>query len=645
MSQFNLNKYLIKQPYPSSKYYPYPEPTNTYGVNPLTLNSIQNVDIDDLQQIFAKGISDERDSKATQKILTKKLFEESQQLKDIKAAIQEAKLNQMRCQQIEQKQMLKLQDIIKDAEKDEMIYATLEKERQKQKEIDDKKQKEYLKTKGMILEQIREKERLKEEDAKKEYEKDQIETKRLMDQILEEDRREKEKEERKKEINKQYMLATMAEREARKRRELEDEILENAQMKKYLDEKAKRESGIKAQKDALQAEKDRIFKKLSEDNAREKAEKDYWENVRNELQILRDEKKRRLADLEEREKRRKMREDVINSALIQMKEKQKKKEDEAKMEEEFKKQLKEQYALEAKKEVENMEKRKLKEKEFQEEVERLWKIKLDQYRTQKEQEIKELEEQKRREEEERILIEQEKVRLIKENEEILRKYNTNSYNKLIQIVKHPYISKMNIEKTPKNKDIIYNNIFGNLNPNPPSVYPKYTHIKNFVYDINIQDIHKNLNMVNYPMYNATMNNNYDTYPTESEYRLWMKKNNQKFMQYAGGSPIRENTCYLKNAPRMRDIINMQNQTGENFGKVTSSSMLPEINSFRSFANKPGTSYEKSRMNYNIVNQPMRSVNNFTLERNDVHDRIMTDGNINNNNTQRFEGNQKVAEMI
>ena len=645
MSQFNLNKYLIKQPYPSSKYYPYPEPTNTYGVNPLTLNSIQNVDIDDLQQIFAKGISDERDSKATQKILTKKLFEESQQLKDIKAAIQEAKLNQMRCQQIEQKQMLKLQDIIKDAEKDEMIYATLEKERQKQKEIDDKKQKEYLKTKGMILEQIREKERLKEEDAKKEYEKDQIETKRLMDQILEEDRREKEKEERKKEINKQYMLATMAEREARKRRELEDEILENAQMKKYLDEKAKRESGIKAQKDALQAEKDRIFKKLSEDNAREKAEKDYWENVRNELQILRDEKKRRLADLEEREKRRKMREDVINSALIQMKEKQKKKEDEAKMEEEFKKQLKEQYALEAKKEVENMEKRKLKEKEFQEEVERLWKIKLDQYRTQKEQEIKELEEQKRREEEERILIEQEKVRLIKENEEILRKYNTNSYNKLIQIVKHPYISKMNIEKTPKNKDIIYNNIFGNLNPNPPSVYPKYTHIKNFVYDINIQDIHKNLNMGNYPMYNATMNNNYDTYPTESEYRLWMKKNNQKFMQYAGGSPIRENTCYLKNAPRMRDVINMQNQTGENFGKVTSSSMLPEINSFRSFANKPGTSYEKSRMNYNIVNQPMRSVNNFTLERNDVHDRIMTDGNINNNNTQRFEGNQKVAEMI
>ena len=644
MSQFNLNKYQIKQPYPSSKYYPYPEPTNTYGVNPLTLNSIQNVDIDDLQHIFSKGISDERDSKLSKKILTKKLFEESQQLKDIKAAIQEAKLNQIRCQQIEQKQMIKLQNIIKDAEKDEVIWSNLEKERQIQKEIDDKKQKEYFKTKGMILEQIREKERLKEEEAKKEYERDQIETKRIMDRILEENKREKENEERKKEINKQFMLASMAQREERKRREIEDEILENEEMRKYLEEKAKRESGIKAQKDAIQAEKDRIFKKLSDDNAREKAEKDYWESVRNELQILRDEKKRRLADLEEREKRRKMREDVINSALIQMKEKQKKKEDEAKMEEIFKKELKEQYALEAKKEMENMEKRKLKEKEFQEEVERLWKIRLEQYRAQKEQDIKELEEQKRREEEEKILIEQEKIRLIKENEDLLRKYNSNSYNKLIQIVQHPYISKMNMERTPKNKDIIYNNIFGNLNPNPPSVYPKYTHIKNFVYDINIQDIHKNLNMSNYPMYNATLNNNYDTYPKEGEYRIWMNKNNQKVMQYAGGSPIRENTCYLKNAPRMRDVINMQNQTGENFGKVYSSSMLPEINSFRSFANKPGTSYEKSRMNFNIVNQPMRSNNNFTLERNDGHERVMTEENI-NTNKQRFEGNERVADMI
>jgi len=274
MSHFNLNKYQIKQEYPSSKYYPYPEPTNTFGVNPLTLNSIKTVDIDNLQQIFSKGISDERDSKLSKKILKKKLFEESQQLKDVKLAIEEAKLNQMRCMQIQQKQIMKLQNIVKDAEEDEMIYANLEKERQKQKEIDDKRQADYLKMKGVNLAQMKEKERLREEESRKEYERDQIESKKIMDRILEENKREKELEEKKKEINKQYMMATLAEKEARKQREIEDDILEKAQMRKYLEEKAKRESGIKAQKDALQAEKDRIFKKLSEANAKEKAEKD-----------------------------------------------------------------------------------------------------------------------------------------------------------------------------------------------------------------------------------------------------------------------------------------------------------------------------------------------------------------------------------
>ena len=630
MSQFNLNKYQIKQPYPSASYYPYPEPTNTYGVNPLTLNSIRNLDVDDLQHVFSKGISDERDKEKTKKILIKKLYTENQEIKDIKLAIEEAKLNQTRCKQIQQKQILQLQKLVKDSEEDEMLYETLKRERSKEKEIEDKKQRDFLNMKKVNLEMIKEKERLKLEEGKKEYERDSKEAERIMNKILEEDRLKKEMEDRKTQISYKYMLQSMADREAKKQRDLENDLLEEEQIKKYLSDKAKRESGIKAEKDAIQAEKDRIFKKLSDDNAREKAEKDYWENVRNELQILRDEKKRRLADLEEKEKRRKMREDVINSSLNQLKEKQRKKEEEEKMEEEFKRQVKEQFALEAQKEVENMEKRKAKEKAFQDEVERLWKIRLEQYHAQKQQEIEELEKQKRKEEEEKILIEQEKIRLIKENEEILRKYNTNTYNKLIQIVNHPYQSKMNLNIPQREKhDVIYNNIFGNINPNPPSVYPKYTHIKNHVYDINVQDINKNLNMSNYPMYNATLNNNYDTYPKEGEYRIMMARNNEKYMKYAGGSPIRENTCYLKNAPRMRDVMNMQNQTSSNFGNVTNSNLLPQIQSFRS-SNKPSTSYDKSR-NFNFGN-------NLT-ERNN-HGRVLTEGNITDN---RF-ANQKVPEF-
>ena len=270
MSQFNLNKYQIKQPYPSASYYPYPEPTNTFGVNPLTLNSIRNLDVDDLQHVFSKGISDERDKEKTKKILIKKLYTESQEIKDIKLAIEEAKLNQTRCKQIQQKQILQLQKLVKDSEEDEMLYETLRRERSKEKEVEDKKQRDFLNMKKVNLEMIKEKERLKLEEGKKEYERDSKEAERIMNKILEEDRLKKEMEDRKTEISYKHMLQSIADREAKKQRDLENDLLEEEQIKKYLSDKAKRESGLKAEKDAIQAEKDRIFKKLSDDNAREK---------------------------------------------------------------------------------------------------------------------------------------------------------------------------------------------------------------------------------------------------------------------------------------------------------------------------------------------------------------------------------------
>ena len=80
---------------------------------------------------------------------------------------------------------------------------------------------------------------------------------------------------------------------------------------------------------------------------------------------------------------------------------------------------------------------------------------------------------------------------------------------------------------------------------------------------------------------------------------------------------------------MRDVMNMQNQTSSNFGNVTNSNLLPQIQSFRS-SNKPSTSYDKSR-NFNFGN-------NLT-ERNN-HGRVLTEGNITDN---RF-ANQKVPEF-
>ena len=549
-----INRYLPNYSIPPPNYYPTYPKTETYGLNPLTLKSITNVDVDDLQQIFGKGIGEQKCIIRSQSLTRRHLLENDHELREVQAAINQAKRNQILCRQIEQNQFLKMQNLIKESEEEEAALKQAEIDKKRKKEEEDRKQALWLETRRANLEQMKEKERLKLE-SEKEYERDRLAAEEALRQAYLEDQAAREDFERKKAINKSYMEATMADREARKKRQEEDDRIEDENLRRYLASKAQRDADVQAKKDALQAERDRIFEKLSKEKARQEAENDYWENVRNELTIEREERKRKIQDLEEKARRQKLKEDVLASAIAQMKEKERRKEEEAKLEEEFKRDLALKYEEEAKQEKLMNEKRKQKEIEFNMEVERLWKIRLQQYHAQKEQELKDLEEQKRQEEARRYLIEQEKARLIKENEDVLKKYNTDAYTKLVSSLRPYEIPQKTKEEMfrPAKHDVIYNNIFGNVNPNPPSAYPKYQHIKNYVYDINIQDVNKNLNRCNHRMYNAYLNNNYDAYPSEAEYREQMEKNKQKYIEYAGGPPVRENSCYIKTAPRMSEI--------------------------------------------------------------------------------------------
>ena len=242
-------------------------------------------------------------------------------------------------------------------------------------------------------------------------------------------------------------------------------------------------------------------------------------------------RKAKLQELAEKEKLQRQKEDIINSAIKQMKLKEENKKKEKEMEEEFKRKLMEKFKEDEKLEMLNLQKRKEKEKEMKEEIERQWKLKLEQYQKQKDQELNELLKKKKEEERKRYLIEQEKKRLIHENEKLLKNYYPTGYTKAIN-------SLHNLPPPKKDEnsrhDIIFNNIFGNSNPNKASAYPKYGKIKNFVYDKAIQDLHPNINIINYPMYNATANNDYDSYPSPEEYKKMMDKTGQLNYAYAGG---------------------------------------------------------------------------------------------------------------
>lgn len=111
------------------------------------------------------------------------------------------------------------------------------------------------------------------------------------------------------------------------------------------------------------------------------------------------------------------------------------KEEEAKAEREFKKKLMDKFAEDERLEQLNAQKRKLKELEYKKEIERQWQEKRIQYQNQKELELQELQRQKNEETYKRQIIEQEKMRLIKEHEEILKTFFKKGYDKSVNGLK------------------------------------------------------------------------------------------------------------------------------------------------------------------------------------------------------------------
>ena len=525
------------QPYPSPNYYPYPPPTNTYGLNPTTLKSLKTLDINDLQDVFGKGLQDQNSLIIGEKLEKERIFKEDNDISQIKQSIQRAKLNKILAKQMYQNQMKRIQNIVNDTRTEEQALKDQNLEQDRKNEEEEIKRKERLKNRYLILQQMKEKEILRQE-SKKEYEKDRKDIENIINNIKKEDQLAKEDLERKRKIARTYMENTYARKAEQKRKEKEDEILEKEKERKYLEDMQKREEEFKGQKAKIQEEKDRIFKQLCEQKAQKEAEDDYWENVRNELYLERGNKKRLMEEQAEKEKKERQKEEMIASALLHKKIKEENKIKQQEQEKVFKIKYLEKIKEEEEKDRLNLQKRKQKELELRMEVEKQWQQKLAQYQLQKEEELKNREKLKIQEKARKYMIEQEKQRLIKENEDLLKGYYPLGYQKAIHSLKKDVDINNNNYKTLSNDskhDIIYNNIFGNSNPNKPSSYLNYGKIKNYVYDKNVQDVNNKINRTNYLMYNATANNNYDSYPTPEEYLKLMKQTGQKNFSYAGNT--------------------------------------------------------------------------------------------------------------
>jgi hypothetical protein len=262
------------QPYPSSKYYPFPEPKNTFRLNPLVLPSLKNMNIDDLQDVFGKGIQENRQNTLAEKIENEKMFKENSEIQEIKASIEYAKLNKTRALQMHQNQMKKIQNLIKDTEEDEEVLKKLKLDKLKAKEEEERKKNERIKAKHLIQQQMLEKIKLKEE-SKKEYQKDLSDIQNIMENIRNQDLENLKEDQRKKDITRQYMENAYAEKAEKKRREKEEERLQKEKERQYQQHVSKRENDFNDKKAQIQFEKDKIFEKLCQEEAKRQAERDY----------------------------------------------------------------------------------------------------------------------------------------------------------------------------------------------------------------------------------------------------------------------------------------------------------------------------------------------------------------------------------
>ena len=529
--RYNQKDSIKNIQYRSLANYPYPEPKDTYRLNPLCLQSLKNLDIDDLQDVFGKNIQQQRSYENGQRLQKEIIINDSDEIKELKDAIEHAKLNKVLSRQMNQNLILRKQKLIKEAEEEELVLKEIEDQKKKDEIEKEKKKIEFLKNREINLQQIREK-KLQQEEAEKEYERDKKLVDDIVNKMIEEDIATKKEDQRKKEINKLYMQNAYKERDIIKQKEAEKEKLQEEAIQKYHESVALREKHVAQKKNDLQKQKDKIFNKLCEEEAKRKAEQDYWDTVRSELHMEQDYKKTKLKEKEEEEKRQKMKDDVINSALKQMQFKEMKKKEEEANDAAFREKLLEKYAQDEKLEKEKQEKQRQQLIDIQNAIKKQKEEKYYQYQKLREKELNEYNKYKQEQDAKKYIIEQEKIRLLKENEELLKKYYPIGYYKAKDSLK-------NIQKpsTTTRHDVIYNNIFGNTNPNKSTSYPQYGKIKNYVYDINVQEVNPNINKINYPMYNATANNNYDSYPTPEEYKKMMEKNGQKNYAYAGGEYV------------------------------------------------------------------------------------------------------------
>ena len=205
----------------------------------------------------------------------------------------------------------------------------------------------------------------------------------------------------KQEQSKQDMILSVNEKKALLKRQNELAEYEEELVRRYASQQKERSDELAHLKAQAEAQREAIFQKLAAEEAERRAEQNYIEDLRNNLQVEEMEERARQQERDAAAKKNAQRLELQAAKDYQLKLKAERLEEERRMEMEFKMKMAEKFAEDERLEQMNAQKRRMREQEHKRQIEKLWQEKLAVYQIQREQEweekrVKDAEEEEQR---------------------------------------------------------------------------------------------------------------------------------------------------------------------------------------------------------------------------------------------------------
>jgi hypothetical protein len=316
----------------------------------------------ELERIKLEKLRDEK--------MRQQLKQTSYELRELESKLREAYVSKERHAQMAEKEAHKFDDMIEDAQIMKRMKEEAERAEQHLKEKEIIKHAEKLKYKEDLTKQLEEKEYARQK-AYEEFLKEKLMIDEIVRKLYEEDQREIERKMLQKKATREYIDEFKRQRELWKQRERDIMEEENKKIMEYASVQRERDDSMKAFKEAKEKAMNELQRKLFKQIEKERESREEMERVRQELYLEEQEQLARHHERNELERKLRQRIELKREYETQIEMKQVREHEQQLEEERIKQQMLEKFANDDKIELMNAQKRRMKQLEHKRAVEAL----------------------------------------------------------------------------------------------------------------------------------------------------------------------------------------------------------------------------------------------------------------------------------